>query len=247
MRPLLIVLCGWLLPLLAFADAASGVTLQLVEGTYRPGDVVELQAEMRRAEYAEFELHVPAHAQLHFVAHTREPVRYVEGVYVQSVLLLLQPMNAGEFELNRITAILEQGGVSTEVALPSVQFTVTSYAAEDTSKTPAVLTGDSFITPKRTVFVLVVIVVLVVLSLVVWILLRKQKPAFVELAETLSLSDLVDALEAGEPAEDLIERSLGDAALSMSPSLREALETAAYANRIDVAGLLRALKEEVER
>jgi xanthosine utilization system XapX-like protein len=246
-RSLLIFLCGCLLPLLALADDAQSVSLQLVEGMYQPGDVIELHAEMRRAEYAEFELHVPADAQLHFVAHTRGPVGYVEGVYVQSVLLLLQPMNAGEFKLSEITATLEEGGVSTEVALPSVQFTVASYAAEDSSKALAALTNAALMTPKASVLLFAIVAGLVVLILVVWILLRKPKPAVVEVAETVSLSDLVVVLAAGEPAVALIERLLGSTEVSMSPRLREHLEAAAYANRINTADLLRALKEEVLR
>ena len=245
MRSLLIFLCGCLLPLLALADDAQGVSLQLVEGTYQPGDVIELQAEMRRTEYTEFELHVPAHAQLHFVAHTRKPVRYVEGVYLQSVLLLLQPMNAGEFELSGISATLESGGVSTEVALPSVEFSVASYAAEDSSKALATLTDDALTTPRASALLFVFVAALLVLLFVARCLFRKPKLVAVESVEAVNLNDLIVKLEAGEPAEHLIECLLGDAALSMSPSLRERLEAAAYANRIDVAGLLCALKEEV--
>ncbi|CAA6677940.1 Unannotated [Lentimonas sp. CC4] len=245
MRGLLIFLCGCLLPLLALADDAQGVSLQLVEGTYQPGDVIELRAEMRRAEYAEFELHVPAHAQLHFVAHTRKPVRYVEGEYVQSVLLLLQPMNAGAFELSGITATLKQGDVAIEVALPSVQFTVASYATEDTSTALATLTEATMSTPKASILLLVLVVGLIILVFVAWLLLRKPKAVAVASVEAASLNDLIAVLQAGEPAVDLIERLLGNTEIQMSPSLRERLEAAVYANRINAVDLLSALKKEV--
>ncbi|MEZ7843104.1 MAG: hypothetical protein QMB33_03350, partial [Opitutales bacterium] len=67
MHRLILVLCGWLLPLFAFADVAPEIALRLTEGEYLPGDMLELEAEMRGADYAEFELHVPANAQCHFV------------------------------------------------------------------------------------------------------------------------------------------------------------------------------------
>ena len=101
-------LCSvWLLwPLLAMANDPHGIELRLLPGSYYTGDVLEIHAEMRRAEYATFQLHMPNHPQLHFVAHTREPVSYAHGEYRQRTVLLLQPMAAGAFELNAITASL---------------------------------------------------------------------------------------------------------------------------------------------
>ena len=246
MRGVFILLCSCLLPLFAFADGDSDVTLRLVEATYRPGDVIELQAEMRRSEYAEFELHVPAQPQLHFMAHTREPVRYVDGHYVQRVLLLLQPMGAGAFELDAVTASVQQGEAVTVVQLPSLAFSVASYGAEDASKDLAVLLEDAPVVAKRPLLVWGLAVLVGMIGFV-WFFMRKQKPMVEEYADTEGLSDLVVALDAGTPASDLIERLLSRDALALSSSLRESLEAAVYANRIDEAALLRQLKEEVKR
>jgi hypothetical protein len=219
-----------------------------VEGTYRPGDVIELQAEMRRAEYAELSLHVPAHAQLHFVAHTREPVRYVEGEYVQRELLLLQPMNAGVFELSAITATLEHSGAVTEVPLPPVQFTVDSYAAVDASQEAAALGVNASVPPQSSNLVGMIVGVVLLLCLLVWFLARKAKVKPLESTESVvGLSDLITVLEAGESGSALIEHLLERTDLSLSPFLRQDLEAAAYADRIDVAALLQQLKEEVSR
>jgi hypothetical protein len=272
-RYVLIALCGWLLPLLTCADAAAGIELRLVADESRPGDVIELQAELRRAEYAEFVLHVPAHAQLHFVAHTLEPVRYVEGEYVQRELFLLQPMSAGVFELNAITATVEAGGVATEVSLPPVQFEVLSYGAEDTSKEAAEL-GMNAALRQPVGLVGVTVGAVLFICLLVWLLLRKAKTHPVDVAVVqIGLSDLVAVLEGNAPslplgeadvwkrqsvgsesvaslgtlqarASGLAEQLLGRSDLSLSAVLREALETAAYANRIDVAQLLDLLRKE---
>jgi len=194
-------LCVWLLPLFAMASSAPEVALCLVDGTYRPGDMLELQAEMRGVDYAEFELHVPANTQCHFVTQTREPVRYVEGVYVQRVLLQLQPLSAGDFELNDITVTIAQGGVVRDVALPPVSFTVASYAAEDTSEAAAELGAGASLLAQASNNLRIIIAVLFIVLMVVWWLLRKVNTKPVKTAEIeLGLSDLIVALEGNAPS-----------------------------------------------
>ena len=283
-------LCVWLLPLFAMASSAPEVVLRLVDGTYRPGDMLELQAEMRGVDYAEFELHVPANTQCHFVTQTREPVRYVEGVYVQRVLLQLQPLSAGDFELNDITVTIAQGGVVRDVALPPVSFTVASYAAEDTSEAAAELGAGASLLAQASNNLRIIIAVLFIVLMVVWWLLRKVNTKPVKTAEIeLGLSDLIVALEGNAPsfppceaderkrrseADERKRRSVGSksvatlgtlqggseltsmmiaeellarADLSMSSALRQDLEAAVYANRLNSGVLLQLLREEVQR
>jgi hypothetical protein len=251
MQRLILVLCGWLLPLFAFADVAPEIALRLTEGEYLPGDMLELEAEMRGADYAEFELHVPANPQCHFVEQIREPVRYIEGEYLQRVLLLLQPMSAGDFELNDITVTIAQGGVSRDVALPPVSFSVASYAVEDTSEAAAELGAGASLLAQASNNLRIIIAVLFIVLMVVWWLLRKVNTTPAESVETeVGLNDLILALEGNAPslppvmiAEQLLERS----DLSMSPNLREHLESAVYANRMDTEVLLGLLRQEVAR
>ena len=281
MQRLILVLCGWLLPLFALADVAPEIALRLTEGEYLPGDMLELEAEMRGADYAEFELHVPANAQCHFVEQIREPVRYVEGEYLQRALLLLQPMSAGDFELNDITVTIAQGGVSRDVALPPVSVSVASYAVEDTSEAAAELGAGASLLAQASNNLRIIIAVLFIVLMVVWWLLRKVNTTPVETAEIeLGLSDLIVALEGNAPsfppcdaderkrrsdaaerkrrsvslhggseltsmmiAEQLLER----ADLSMSSALRQNLDAAVYANRLDSGVLLQLLREEVQR
>jgi len=194
-------LCPWLLPLFAMASSAPEVALRLVDGTYRPGDMLELQAEMRGVDYAEFELHVPANTQCHFVTQTREPVRYVEGVYVQRVLLQLQPLSAGDFELNDITVTIAQGGEVRNVALPTVSFTVATYAAEDRSEAAAELGAGASLLAQASNNLRIIIAVLFIVLMVVWWLLRKVNTKPVKTAEIeLGLSDLIVALEGNAPS-----------------------------------------------
>jgi len=220
-------LCPWLLPLFAMADVAPEIALRLVDGTYRPGDMLELQAEMRGVDYAEFELHVPANTQCHFVTQTREPVRYVEGVYVQRVLLQLQPLSAGDFELNDITVTIAQGGEVRDVALPTVSFTVATYAAEDTSEAAAELGAGASLLAQASNNLRIIIAVLFIVLMVVWWLLRKVNTKPVKTAEIeLGLSDLIVALEGNAPsfppceADERKRRSVGSKSVATLGTLQ---------------------------
>ena len=220
-------LCPWLLPLFAMASSAPEVALRLVDGTYRPGDMLELQAEMRGVDYAEFELHVPANTQCHFVTQTREPVRYVEGVYVQRVLLQLQPLSAGDFELNDITVTIAQGGEVRNVALPTVSFTVATYAAEDRSEAAAELGAGASLLAQASNNLRIIIAVLFIVLMVVWWLLRKVNTKPVKTAEIeLGLSDLIVALEGNAPsfppceADERKRRSVGSKSVATLGTLQ---------------------------
>jgi hypothetical protein len=250
MQRLILVLGTWLLPLFVLADLAPTIALRLIEGDYLPGDVLELEAKMRGPEYAEFELHVPANPQCHFVAQTREPVHYVGGEYMQSVRLLLQPMSAGDFELAGITATIAQGGVARDVALPSVLFSVASYAAEDMSKSAAELGASAFLLTQASNHLRIIIAVLFVVLMLVWLLLRKinVKPLQADQAE-VGLDDLIAILEdspglaPGNIAEQILKRTNQ----VLSPNLREHLEAAVYGKQMDAETLLRLLREERAR
>ena len=277
----ILFLCAWLLPLFVIASLAPEVSLRLIEGTSRPGDIVELQGEMRGMDYAEFELHVPANAQLHFVTLTREPVRYVEGLYIQRVLLQLQPLSVGDFDLNGIAVTITQDGVTREIVLPLVSFTVASYAAEDSSDAVAELAAIFSGATMATNNLRITIGVLFVALMFVWLWMRKVNAKLMETAEAeLGLSDLIMVLEENAPSllpceSDewkrgsvgsksvatlgtlygcsevtpvmIAERLLQRADLSMSLVLRQHLEAAVYANRLDSAVLLQLLREEVAR
>jgi hypothetical protein len=242
------LLCGCWLPFLALADPTQGIELRIAANDFFPGDVIEIEAEMRRSDFAEFQLHVPAHPQLHFVAQSPEPLRYFDGEYVQRSLLLLQPMMAGDFELSGITASVQQGEVVTEVALRGLNFSVNSYAAVDESKELAPLVGStSTALPTSNSYGLFILLVGVVV-LVVWLSLRKShSQSEVVIAPVETIEDLAATLERGEASVDLIERLLARSDLVIPSTLRDILEAAAYANRLDAKQLLGLIREEAAR
>jgi hypothetical protein len=247
MRTLRRYVCSvWLLwPLLAMANDPHGIELRLLPGSYHPGDVLEIEAEMRRAEYATFQLQVPHHPQLHFVAYTREPVRYANGEYQQRAQLLLQPMDAGAFELNAITASLSQGAQHTEVTLPSLQFRVDSYAASDDSLLLQPLPSQALTPPEPSRLFELLGALVALFGLGLWLRKRRQPTAaYPVLPAVQGLDALALALQRGDAPVLVMERLLCRSDLALSDALREALQAAVYAKHVDAALLLRLIREE---
>ena len=245
MRAILIFLYAAVLSSLAYGDEAPDVSMHITEGSYRVGDVIELYAEMRRPEFGEFELQLPSHPQLHFLAYTREPLRYVDGVYLQRILILLQALDSGDFELDAFTATIRQGEKVVELQLPQLSFTVESYGAEDVSADLAELSNDSQIIEQSSVFIWIVTILLALcLVLLVRRFLHKQEPKTEVLAQSEGLDALMAALKAGSPVIGLIEGLLTSESLVLSPDVRELLEEAVYANRLNKTRLLDQLEKE---
>lgn len=250
MRSLRRYLYGLLLlwPFLVRANDPHGIELRLRSGSYFPGDVLQIEAEMQRPDYASFELQIPSHPQLYFVAHTREPVRYEQGAYRQRALLLLQPMAAGAFELNAITARLSLGAQHIKVALPSLQFVVDSYAATDDSQALQPLPAQVFSPASRSPQLEWVVLLVVLLGLLRWLRQRRQRSTVdAVLSATEGLRELAAALERGDASVDLMERLLNRADVQLSDPLRAVLQAAVYGKRLDAAQLQRMIGTEVAR
>ena len=97
-------------------------------------------------------------------------------------------------------------------------------------------------------FIGLLVLLIAVLGLVIWLLKRgPEGQADTVVCEVDSLDDLTVLLERGDSPEALIERLLGRSDLSLSETLREALEVAVYGNRLDTAQLLRLIREEASR
>lgn len=246
MRAILLYASGWLLPIMAVAEVVPEVALRLVEGIYRTGDVVEVRAEMRRDDYAEFELHVPVHSQLYFVALTPEPVRYVKNEYVQRSTLLLQPMCAGEFELSGLTVTVAGGEHVKEQMLPPLKFRIESYADENLSSELALLEDQTNSTDRSNNKLWLISMVCVCVG--IW--WRMQSPEESKAIQTIDtptgVLDVIAALEEGAFSTPLIEELLDRSDVMLSFKLRRMLEAAVYSKGTDLAALLRQLKAEVQ-
>lgn len=244
---LLSVLCSLLLGSVALLSAAD-IELRLNADSYAPGDLIELHAEMRRADYGEFTLHIPKHPKLHFVSHTPEPIRYQAGEYVQRAVWRFQPVTAGEFVLSPIKASLKVGAEEAEeLTLAPVSIAVQSVGALDLSDEMAALPTDATVLSVRRHFALLVVILLVViiaLVLVWWLRRSAHRVESVPVVRDVRLDDLVEKLEHEQPAIDLIERLLVSADVQLSADLREAMEAAVYAGRCDRAQLLQLIKTE---
>ncbi|MDG1668951.1 MAG: hypothetical protein P8I96_08510 [Opitutae bacterium] len=246
MRAILLYASSWLLPVMAVAEVVPVVALRLVEGIYRTGDVVEVRAEMRRDVYAEFELHVPEHPKLHFVALTPEPVRYVKNEYLQRSTLLLQPMCAGEFELTGFTVTVAGGEHVREEILPPLKFRIESYANENLSPELALLEGQTNSTDRSNNKLWLISMVCICVG--IWWRMHslKESKAIQTIDAPTGVRDVIEVLEEGASSTTLIEELLGRSDVMLSFKLRRMLEAAVYSKGTDFSALLRQLKAEVQ-
>jgi hypothetical protein len=238
------VLLLW--PLLVRANDPHGIELRLRSGSYFPGDVLQIEAEMQRPDYASFELLMPSHPQLYFVAHTREPLHYAQGVYRQRALLLLQPLVAGDYRLDGLRASIFTGAEHIEISLPSLQFHVDSYAASDDSSALLPLPSEVFGASEPSRLVELWGLCVAGIGLLCYLLQRRQRrETDPQQPVSACLDDLSLALQRGEVPLALMEQLLCGADLQLSARLRGALQAAVYGQHCDPAQLLRLIREEV--
>jgi len=240
-----LLLCG--LPLFAATETSSGIELRLNAPTYYPGDLIELSAERRGPDYAEFTIRFPPHPKLHFVAYTPESVRYQAGEYVQRAVWYFQPVTAGEIVLKPIQASLRTGSAHTEeLTLPPIVIRVESYGQVALSDELAALPDYPAVQPARhnlLALALVVGMAVMIAAAVVWLLRSRQHRDEALSDDTkISLSDLTEKLQQGQPVIHLMEQLLARPELELSAELREAMQAAVYAGRSDTDALLKLIK-----
>lgn len=213
-----------LLPVALFA----GIELSLSRSSCQPGDIVELHAVSSFEELTSFELKLPRHEALHLVAHQRQPVNYVDGVYSQKSIWVLQPMRSGQIEFSGIQAIVTREEGSTELELPSQTIEVVGYAGVDASLTAEQL-PDGMPRNESTVTVgFLLLFALVVAVVAAWLFKRRSETIDIVAEEAPALDDLRAALSAGQVPDGLLEALLTDDSLQLSDELRAAMERAAY-------------------
>ncbi|MFC7336814.1 hypothetical protein ACFQY0_06475 [Haloferula chungangensis] len=122
--------------LLAVAQAGSGMAVEVVPSTVKPGELFELRVTMEREEFGRFELKIPGHDHLHRVAVEEVPVRLEDGRYRQQETWLLQADSSGEFVIDGGLALLETHEGIEEVKLEPIRVEVLPFATVDESSEP---------------------------------------------------------------------------------------------------------------
>ncbi|MEM7790619.1 MAG: hypothetical protein AAF546_04390 [Verrucomicrobiota bacterium] len=214
-----------------------------------PGDVIEIHAKMEHGSYAEFELNVPVYPNFHYVASTREPLRYNEGLYTQKSVLLLQPIEPGSFELDGISVTLNEGEKERELPLPALKVSVLSYAAEDsTNELETFAPAEEVSSPTSGVWLATVFLGIVLLVFLIAVFFRRPKTSVAQgdSEEANSMQELLEGLERGEIPTALIERLLALPEAKISDALRGSMEAMAYSKHKPRQQLIDLLKAEVK-
>ncbi|MGZ0709604.1 hypothetical protein ACWPKO_14845 [Coraliomargarita sp. W4R53] len=237
-------LCLTLSPICVRANSEHGIVLTLSQTECYPGDVIELHAQMTRADYAEFELKLPKVAALHFVAQQQSPITYSKGFYWQSAVWIFQPVRSGSIEWSGIRAQIQQGEIETEYELSTLKLEVLPYAITVDDATPEALPLDSeFNTTGQHPLWLYL---LIGIGILYYALRLQSKSPVSEAAPKASLADLQLALKSDTVPVALIEQMLADPTNTFSPELRMAMEAAVYKPQADPQALRTAIEQEVQ-
>jgi hypothetical protein len=227
--------------------ASAGIDLTLSPANSRPGDVVELRASMEQADYANFELKLPQHADLYLVDRQRQPVEYVDGQYRQESLWLLQPTRSGTIRVTGIQAVLHQQDGPVTLDLPELSIEVERYISADDSFYPEPW-PDALEPPERVFFTDFLLIVGVIVLALLALRFRPKRAACSAIPSAApSIESLLVATSAGQLPTESIAAILEDASLVLSPHVRSALERALYQRGADAGELARILKKEMQR
>ncbi|MBK1827025.1 hypothetical protein [Haloferula rosea] len=214
----------------------------------KPGGLVVLELTQTGDVPEKVEWSVPRHAMLRLVAREEIPVRKNEDdLYVSGERWVLQAVRSGKVDLKGVAVRTEDGKDSRSVALQDVSLVVLPFPIAATSNEPEAWPDEE---SESTVPRWAIIVGLVGLVLAVgfwWLKKRPEGSGVDEVASAASEVDFVSKVRRGEVTRSELQGYLLRHGESCSPSLRQALEKAAYARSLDVESLLGQLDKEVAR
>ena len=230
------------------AIEGSGISARFEPPQVRPGDVCALMVEMDRDTFGQFELHVPAHSQLHLVSVERVPVALVNGRYRQRQSLQLQPLSSGEMAINEAQVQLTDTNGTQTILLPVVTLQVLPFETADVSDAPESLPGtiDGRAATSLAIGYGVAIVIGVLLIAVAIFCKLRLRTSNSEAHQILDPAlDAVEELQSGTVPKHSLEQLLGQRGSTLSPELRCEIEEAVYGERCQPAALLALLRKEL--
>lgn len=220
----------WLTATSLPAEDLGGLSVEFKPAVANPGDLVTLWVEMNREDYAEFDLKVLIHPQLHLVAREKIPITHANGSYYQSERLMLQPLSSGDVTLNEISVVLTETTGPRTVSLPTANLTVEPFDSADKVSTPeplpqAATTQDI----ASSVFIPLLLMVAGGFVLIFLIRLKLNIPAEPKHSRTLGTRNFDSILRATTITNEDLETILYEKKVGLSDELRENLEKKLYA------------------
>ncbi|TWT84097.1 hypothetical protein CA13_55730 [Planctomycetes bacterium CA13] len=246
LRFILLLFC--LLPISAKAMEHSGITARFEPPQVHPGDVCTLIVEMDRDTFGQFELHVPAHSQLHVVSVLRVPVSLANGRYRQRQCLQLQPLSSGEVTINEAQVELTDANGTQTISLPMVMLQVLPLEATDLNDAPESLPGTIDESNGKSPAFLIGGILLCGILLVAVTILCKRLLRDSNLEAHLKYDpalEAVEKLQSGVVPKRSLEQILAQRDFHISPELRCEIEEAVYGQHCQPAALLASLRKEL--
>lgn len=227
---------------------ATDLKVWLETTSCRPGDLIELHAELEKSDFAEFSIQIPKHKALYFVSKQSLPTNYNGETYLQKTIWQLQAMQPGNIELTGILATIQTGAVTHEQIIEPLSLTVTPYKTTEDVNAPLPLPDDLALEIEKPSAIMWIIgggILIIVFS----VILTRNKRTHTDNSNQTSeptLKELVMVLEGGQPPLTIIESVLNNSSIALSKDARSALEHAAYSkgSTIECDALLAHLRKE---
>ncbi len=226
-----------------------GISVRFVPEQARPGDVVQLRAQMDRETWGQFELHVPATPALHAITVEKMPLKYENGRYQQQQSLVFQPKRSGAIVISGARLDVVTSGGRQSVALPDLTLAVEPLGTVDTSDIPVPLPAPAPDSPPGSPALWAALVVIAfVLSITILLVAKKKQNRQLTAVQSVppksTPDDLFKRLQSGElPRKDL-ERLLCDPSFVASDAVRAAIERAVYSQNDDAVELAKLLQQQ---
>lgn len=232
MRSIIAQIVGllWLTATSLPAEDLGGLSVEFKPAEAKPGDLVTLWVEMNREDYAEFDLEVLFHPQLHLVAREKIPITHVNGNYYQGERLMVQPLSSGDVTLNEISVVLTESTGPRRVSLPKASLAVEPFDSDDKVSTPEPLPQEATaLGISSSVFIPLLLMVAGGFVLIFLIRLKLNIPAEPERCHNLGTQNFDSILRATTITNEDLETILYQKEADLSDELRENLKKKLYA------------------
>ncbi|GAA5507959.1 hypothetical protein [Novipirellula caenicola] len=230
-----------------------GITVRFIPNHARPGDVVQLRAEMDRDTWGQFDLHVPANPDMHAITVEKIPLQYQDGRYRQQQSLVFQPKRSGALRVSGATIDVVTSRGRQTVTVPDLTLVIEPTGITDTTTTPVPLpTSTPAQSSQSLAFFAAAVGIGLVFLLAIFVVARKHRNRQPTAAPSTSQSppptdNLVHLLQSGQMPRHDLERLLADPNFTASVDVRAAIERAVYAEEYDTAQLAHQLQQQEGR
>lgn len=219
------------------------------DGSYHPGDLIEIEILYRSKEIGQAQLHAPLHGSARLVDQQAYPLKLDSGnEYALKWVLLYQFARSGGIELDHGFIEIESSDGMRREAITPISIDVVGFGEEKDSDEPQPLPESAIENSKTPWTWGILLLALSGSAVALWRISKRN--AIIESNEredpsTLLAKQLRTAILSGDSAP--IERFLSGPCEQHSSGLRQALEDAVYSKNPAIDRVIQQMEKELAR